>query len=74
MGRIDLSGRYPRNGATLVVQRRDGGHWTRFPVTATVRRGRFHTWVQSGYRGPNRFRVLDPATGRASAPVTITVG
>ena len=75
MGRIDLHGRYPRHGGTrLVVQRFQGGRWSRFPVSVTVRGGRFHTWVASGHRGPNRFRVVDPAGGRASAPVTVRVG
>jgi hypothetical protein len=75
MGRIDLHGRYPGHGGTrLVVQRRRGGRWTRFPVSVTVRGGGFRTWVASGHRGPNRFRVLDPRSGRASAPVTVRVG
>jgi hypothetical protein len=75
MGRVDLSGRYPgHGGATLVVQRREGGSWDRFPVSATVHSGSFHTWVASGRSGPNRFRMLDPATGATSAPVTVTVG
>ena len=75
MGRIDLHGRYPGHGGTrLVVQRRQGGRWSRFPVSVTVRGGTFHTWVASGHRGPNRFRVVDPARGRASAPVTVLVG
>lgn len=74
MGRVHLSGRYPGHGGTrLVVQRFKGGRWGRFPVTVTVRGGRFRTWVASGYRGPNRFRVVDPGTHRASAPVTVIV-
>ena len=75
MGRVDLGGRYPgHSGATLVVQRREGGHWSRFPVSVTVRGGSFHTWVASGQHGPNAFRVLDPATGRVSGSVTVVVG
>ncbi len=75
MGRIDLTGRYPRHdGATLVVQRFKGGHWARFPVTARVRGGDFRTWVQTGHHGPNRFRVVDQGTGAASDPVTVRVG
>lgn len=74
MGRIHLMGRYPgHGGARLVVQRFEGGHWARFPVSATVRGGRFRTWVASGHRGVNRFRVVDAATRRASAPVTVRV-
>ncbi|MGZ4444604.1 MAG: hypothetical protein ACXVXC_15685 [Nocardioidaceae bacterium] len=74
MGRVNLWGRYPgHGGAYLVVQRLEAGHWHRFPVSTTVRAGRFHTWVASGRRGPNRFRVLDPRSGRRSAPVTVRV-
>jgi len=75
MGRVDLGGRYPgHNGATLVVQRREGGRWSRFPVSVTVRGRSFHTWVASGHHGPNAFRVLDPASGRVSGAVTVVVG
>ncbi len=74
MSRVDLSGRCGcRSGTTLVVQRRAHGHWSRFPATATASHGRFHTWVMTGRRGPNRFRVVLPG-GPASSPVTITVG
>lgn len=74
MGRINLSGRYPgHGGARLVVQRFERGHWARFPVTATVRGGRFRTWVASGHRGVNRFRVVAVNSGRASDPVTVRV-
>jgi hypothetical protein len=73
--RIDLTGRYRGgNGATLQVQRRQGGSWGEFPVTASVSGGRFHTWVLTSQTGPNRFRVLDQTTGRHSAPVTVRVG
>ncbi len=73
--RIDLTGRYRHgSGATLQVQRRQGGSWGEFPVTASVSGGRFHTWVLTSQTGPNRFRVLDQATGRHSAPVTVRVG
>jgi hypothetical protein len=75
MGRVDLGGRYAgHDGATLVVQRREAGHWSRFPVSVTVRGGSFRTWVASGQHGPNTFRVLDPATGRVSGSVTVVVG
>lgn len=74
MGRVNLWGRYPgHGGARLLVQRFKGGHWGRFPVTVTVRGGRFHTWVASGRRGTNRFRVLDPAARRVSPAVTVSV-
>lgn len=74
MGRIHLMGRYPgHGGARLVVQRFEGGHWARFPVSVTVRGGRYRTWVASGHRGVNRFRVVDAAARRASAPVSVRV-
>ena len=73
MARVDLGGRCGcRSGTTLVVQRRQAGHWTRFPATATANNGRFRTWVMTGRRGPNEFRVVLPG-GPASNPVTITV-
>jgi hypothetical protein len=72
--RIDLTGRYRHgNGATLQVQRRQGGNWGEFPVTTTVSGGRFHTWVLTSQAGANHFRVLDQATGRHSAPVTVHI-
>lgn len=74
MARIDLAGRCGcGSGTTLVVQRLEHGHWSRFPATATASGGRFHTWVMTGRSGANQFRVVVPG-GRASNPVTITVG
>jgi hypothetical protein len=74
MGRIHLVGRYPgHGGARLAVQRLERGRWVRFPVSVTVRSGRFRTWVASGQRGVNRFRVVDTRTRRASEPVTVRV-
>jgi hypothetical protein len=71
--RVYLSGSYRGgNGARLLVQRYEG-HWVEFPVSATVRGGHFETYVESGQKGPNRFRVVDPATGRKSQPVTVTL-
>jgi hypothetical protein len=73
--RIDLSGSYPGGaGAVLQVQNRQGGRWTDFPVTVPVSGGRFHTYIYTGNPGPHRFRVVDPGSGRASNPVTITIG
>jgi len=73
MGRIDLAGRCGcRNGTRLVVQRLEHGRWARFPASATAYHGRFHTWVMTGRRGPNEFRVVLPGAG-ASDPVTVTV-
>jgi hypothetical protein len=75
MGRINLFGRYPgHSGSQLAVQRMEGGHWGRFPVSVTVRGGRFRTWVASGRNGPNQFRVVDTGAGRASPTVTVVVG
>ena len=75
MGRIDLVGSYRgHGGAHLVVQRRIGGHWRRFPVSTTVRGGRFRTWVSSGRHGKNLFRVRDTRTGAVSPAVTVVVG
>ena len=71
--RICLRGRYRGgNGATLQVQRFDGG-WSDFPVSTTVRTGRFETYVLSGRVGVNRFRVVDESTGRTSRPVSVTL-
>lgn len=73
-GRIYLTGRYRGgNGTTLQVQRFEGGGWSDFPVDTAVSGGSFSTYVQSGYPGRNRFRVVDPATGRASDPVSVVV-
>ena len=72
--RIDLTGRYKApNGTVLQVQRREGGHWTDFPVTATVNNGTFATYVETGHTGANKFRMLDVRTTEASNTVTVTV-
>ena len=73
--RINLSGRYPGgNGSTLQVQNFQGGSWTTFPVSVTVTGATFRTYIYSGNPGPQRFRVVDPGSGRASNPVTVTIG
>lgn len=74
MERIDLTGTFPGGeGATLRVQRFEGG-WSDFSgVTATVRNGTFSTYVMTGRSGPNRFRVVDAASGKKSNPVTVRV-
>ena len=75
MGRIDLSGSYRgHGGARLVVQRRSGGRWRRFPVSTTVHHGHFHTWIASGRHGKNLFRVRDPRTGAVSSAVAVVIG
>lgn len=71
--RVKLTGRYPGgNGTKLQVQRRQGG-WADFPTSATVRRGSFSTWVQTGRPGVNRFRVIDKDTGKKSRPVSVII-
>jgi len=74
MERIYLSGTYPRGeGASLQVQRFEGGGWTDFPTSASVSGGTFSSYVMTGQTGPNKFRVVDAATGKKSNPVTVTV-
>lgn len=71
--RVRLFGRYPGgNGATLQVQRKQG-RWVFFPTSATVNGGRFETWVQSGRRGVNEFRVVDRSSGARSRPVEVRI-
>ena len=73
--RIDLTGAYPGgDGARLVVQRLDDGRWTDFPVTIGVDGRRFSSYIQTSRTGQLRFRVVDPAAGRVSNPVRVTVG
>ncbi len=71
---IDLSGSYGREGASLQVQRQQGGPWTDFPVSATVSGGTFGTWIVTSQTGTAQFRVLDRATGKTSNTVTVTIG
>jgi hypothetical protein len=72
--RIDLSGFYGREGASLQVQRQQGSAWTDFPVSTTVGGGSFDTWIVTGQTGTAQFRVIDTATGTFSNPVTVTIG
>ena len=75
--RIDLTGTFPDlpEGVTLQVERKEGGTWAVFPVTATTRAGgTFSTYVQTGRVGENKFRVTDPGSGRSTPPVTVLVG
>lgn len=72
--RINLTGAYRRGqGRRLQVQRFEG-RWVDFPVTATVRGGSFRTYIFSGRVGPNRFRMLDEDSGRASNTVRVVIG
>jgi len=75
MQRIDLTGTYPGGeGASLRVQRFEGG-WSDFSgVTATVRGGTFSTYVMTGRTGVTRFRVVDSGGGKTSNPVRVRVG
>lgn len=75
MQRIDLTGTYPGGeGATLQVQRFEGG-WSAFAdVTATVRDQTFATYVMTGRTGMNRFRVVDSSSGKSSNPVRVRIG
>jgi hypothetical protein len=74
-GRINLTGTYPGgDGAILQVQRKDGGKWLEFSVTAAVNGESFATYVQTSRTGENRFRMMDTDTKKVSNPVTVTVG
>jgi hypothetical protein len=73
MERIFLTGTYPGGeGASLQVQRLQGG-WTDFPTSTSVSGGTFSTYVMTGQSGPNKFRVVDSASGKKSNPVTVRV-
>jgi hypothetical protein len=73
--RIHLNGTDRGGGATVEVQRREGGRWVSFSgVTATVRGSTFSTFVYTGRTGVNLFRVEDARTGRSSNPVRVVVG
>lgn len=72
--RVNLTGTYRRGeGATLQVQRMEGGAWADFPTDAYVSGGTFSTYIETGQGGPNRFRVVDTATGKASNVVTVQI-
>jgi hypothetical protein len=74
-GRINFNGVYEGgDGATLQVQRRDGGSWSDFPVTASVRGGSFETWIMTSRAGATKFRVYDDSADRASNVVTVQIG
>jgi hypothetical protein len=75
MGRIDLSGTYPRGeGAVLNVQKFSNGSWQDFySISATVTNGSFATYIQTGTPGMNRFRVIDSDTHLASNEVRVHI-
>jgi len=71
-----LSGRYPEapDGASLYLQRLGKDGWVTFPLpTVVAPSGRFRALAQLGQPGPNRLRIVDPATKTASDVVSITV-
>jgi hypothetical protein len=72
--RIDFSGSYNREGASLQIQRQVAGTWTDFPVSATVSGGSFHASIFTSQTGTAPFRVVDSATGVSSNTVTVTIG
>jgi hypothetical protein len=75
MEQIDLTGVYPGGeGAILQVERFTSGSWQAFPVTVSVSDETFATYVQTSQTGPNRFRVVDTDTGRASNDVSVNIG
>ena len=74
--RIELSGTLPGlpEGVELQVQRKQGGVWTAFPVTATTQPGgTFATAVETGQLGANVFRLTDLQSGRSTPTVTVQV-
>lgn len=76
--RVDLTGAYPgaAPGTTIQIQQQVGsGPWKDFPATTTVSRdGTWSMWIKTWIQGTQQLRVLDPATGTTSAPVTLTIG
>ena len=73
--RINFNGVYNGGeGATLQVQRREGGSWNDFPVTASVRGGSFETWIITSKSGPSRFRMYDESADRTSNVVKVKIG
>jgi hypothetical protein len=73
-GRINFRGSYGREGASLQIQRQNGGSWTDFPVSTTVVSGTFDTWITTSQTGTAPFRMIDSATGVVSNVVTVTIG
>jgi hypothetical protein len=72
--RINLLGSYHGTGSpTLQVQRFEGGQWVDFPTTASVSRGQFSTYIETGHTGVNRLRLVDPSTGESSNVVEVNI-
>jgi hypothetical protein len=73
--RIDLTGSCTSvpSGAVLQVQRKEGGTWTDFPVTATCSGGSYSTYILTGHSGPNRLRMLAVGLDETSKSVVVQV-
>lgn len=75
--RVDLGGAYPgaAPGTKIQIQQQVGsGPWKDFPASTTVSRdGTWSMWIKTWIKGTQQLRVLDPATGTTSAPVTLTI-
>jgi hypothetical protein len=74
--RIDLTGSCTAvpSGTVLQVQRREGGQWTDFPVTATCNGGSYSTYILTGHTGPNHLRMLAIGPDDTSNTVIVQVG
>jgi hypothetical protein len=74
--RIDLTGSCTAvpSGTVLQVQRREGGQWIDFPVTATCNGGSYSTYILTGHTGPNRLRMLAIGPDDTSNTVVVQVG
>lgn len=73
--RINMNGVYPEgDGVVLKIQRKEGGTWVDFPVTATVSGGSFETWILTSHTGRNQFRMYDEGAQRASNVAAVQVG
>jgi hypothetical protein len=44
-----------------------------FPTTASVSRGQFSTYIETGHTGVNRLRLVDPSTGESSNVVEVNI-
>ena len=73
--RINFNGVYvDGEGVALQVQRKSGGAWSDFPVTATVRGGAFETWIMTSQTGRAEFRMYDEEANRVSNVVVVDIG
>jgi hypothetical protein len=73
---VAVTGRYTgaEPGTSLVIQRRSGGRWQRFPVPAATRDGgRFSSVIQLIEPGRYELRVADPAARVVSGVALLRV-